>query len=195
MREQPVEENPPNHPVAAVLRRGQRPRPLHHRSELDARRAGGFAGTAVEALVDVCLEAWIIEGRKSQRGFLDLPHAAAGTVALVVEDPEGRALRQAEAAMDAVPDQVHIHPGRGGGQAVALQLLVEIECGELWHWLSLDPADEAARMENRVGSESLLERAHDGETRRRRAPAIQRRLPRRRRRCDDDLALIAGRGS
>src|ERR1700682_1413703 len=133
MGQQSIEEESPHHPVPAVLRRGHRPRHFHHRSELNARRAGGFAGPAVEALVDVRLEPWVIEGRKSERGLLDLPHTAAGTVAFVVKDSEGRTLRQAEAAVNAVPDQVHVDPGRGGRYAVTLDLPIEIERSELWH--------------------------------------------------------------
>src|SRR5437879_2718747 len=130
MGQKPVEQDPPDHPVTAILRRGHRPRHLHDRSKLDAGRAGGFARPAVETLIDVGLEPGIVEGRESERGFLDLPHPAARTVSLVVEDPEGRALGQAEAAVHAVPDQVDANPRRWRGYAVSLDLPVEIERGE-----------------------------------------------------------------
>src|SRR5467141_1111353 len=136
MRQKPVEQDPPDHPVAAILRRGHGPRHLHDRSKLDAGRAGGFARPAVETLIDVGLEPGIVEGCESERGFLDLPHPAAGTVTLVVEDPEGGALGQAEAAVNTVSDQIDVDPGGSRGYAVSLELPVEIECGELWHQLA-----------------------------------------------------------
>src|SRR6266576_1180735 len=133
MRQQAVEKHAAYHPVAAVLRRRLRPRHLHHGSELDARWAGGFAGAAVEALVDVRLKAWIVERHQPERRLLDLPHPPTRAVALVVQAAKRRALGEAEPAVNAVPDQVHVDAGGRRRHAVPLELRLEVERGEVRH--------------------------------------------------------------
>ena len=108
MRQQAVEEQRAHPPVAAILRRRFRSRHLHHRSELDTGGASRFTGTAVEALVDVRLKARIIEGDQPQRRLLDLPHPPAWAVAFMVQAAKRRALGQAEPAVNAISDQVHV---------------------------------------------------------------------------------------
>src|SRR6266851_2066597 len=98
-----------------------------------AGRAGGFAGAAVEALIDVGLKARVVERHQPQGRFLDLPHPPARAVALVMERAKGRALGQAEPAMNAVPDQVHVDAARRGRHAVALELRLEVERGQFRH--------------------------------------------------------------
>src|SRR5260370_825877 len=127
------EARAPQHTVAAILRRRLRTRHLHHRSELHAGRAGGFAGAAVEALIDMGLKARVVERHQPQGRFLDLPHPPARAVALVMERAKGRALGQAQPAMNAVPDQVHVDAARRGRHAVALELRLEGERGQVRH--------------------------------------------------------------
>ena len=74
---------------------------------LDARRAGGHAGHAAEAAVEV--DAQLV--RRLRAGLVADPHQhdpAARRVHLVLEDRVARARRQAEAAVDAVGDQVGV---------------------------------------------------------------------------------------
>src|SRR5205823_10611239 len=99
MRQQSVEEDGSHHPIPSVLWRGQRAGHLHHRSELDTRRAGRLAGSTVKALIDVRLESRVVEGHQPERGFFDLPHASARAGALVMQDSDGWTFREAESAV------------------------------------------------------------------------------------------------
>src|SRR2546423_8982923 len=79
------------------------------------------------------LEAWVIESNQPQRRFFDLPHASAGTIALVVQRAECRTAGQAEAAVDAIPHQVHVDVGDWRRHALLIQLVLEIERCERAH--------------------------------------------------------------
>src|SRR5207237_1451606 len=122
-------------PAPSVLGRRHGPGHVPHASELDTRGAGRFAGPTVKGLMDGRLEARVVEGDESQRGLFDLPHATARAIPLVMQASEGWTFRQTEAAVDAVPYQVHVDTRRDAGHPVAVDLALEIERGRLRHRL------------------------------------------------------------
>src|ERR671938_380001 len=76
--------------------------------EPDTGRTGSLACPAVEALVNVRTEPVVLEVDHAQACFLDLPHPSTRAIALVVKGSERRTAREAETAVDAVPDAVKV---------------------------------------------------------------------------------------
>src|SRR5437899_486099 len=107
-----------------------RPRHFHDRPKLHTGGAGRLTGSAVEALVDVGLKSRVIEAHQAEIRLFDLPHPSPRAVAFVPQDAEGRALGEAQTAMDAGPHLGHVDVGDGVGDPRLLHVVLEVQGGQ-----------------------------------------------------------------